>query len=761
MAVNVEGVRTLQRELGVPPGADPALDAALRALERADAAGLPTALAAYLDALRSHLGLSEPQWRERLEQLAAESVSFLSPVAVAVSSGAARFRALQKDLDLGVSLGPAEVSVSGPLVAVRADEMPLSLRLPVAHLPVNGLAAALKLGPLDVSGTGFLESQPRPRAGAALTADLGPAKATLLLLIATEGSALALLGTFRADFRPNGIQLGLGFSLDAVGGIVGINHKLEPERLRARLADGSAMDALFGASPTTASDLRRALQTLGDVFPPAPGWHVAGPMLRLGWLNVAGWSLARADVGVVVELPSARVYVPGRVMVEVPGPSVPLVQLRLDVLGEVDVPGQRLALDAALVDSRVLAVLKVSGTAAVRLAWGAEPVVLATVGGFYPGFDTRPAVVPPQNRVRIDLGGPIPAGLSLRLEGYAATAAGTLQAGAAATLAFEVAGTGISGGASFDAIVQMSPLWFQAQVAGSVSLRALGRRLLSVGLRGTLTGPGPLVLRGEAYGEIFGVEVGGSRSFVLDAGGGADRTPADAIREAVARQLREPRNLVPVGAGPSDVALAVRAADQDRSLLAPGQVVVWDQQSFPIGDPVTKADGRILVAPVVVSAVTAAGAATPGEVRRTLPTALFTDLTAADQLNVRPFDRRRTGIQVVPVTTEAPTQRGVSTDYRTVDLPVTDAPAWFLTKPVALSHAVGTALLALDRAPALSAGVTAEMKVAEEEWAVLSSEVSGPAVSGGYTSSASAHAHASASDAGRAVPAAATAEVSW
>src|SRR5690554_751435 len=137
MAVNVEGVRTLQRELGVPPGANPALDTALQTLEQADAAGLPTALAAYLDELRSHLGLTEAQWRERLEQLAAESVSFLGPVATAVSSGAARFRALQKDLDLGVSLGPAEVSVSGPLVAVRADEMPLSLRLPVAHLPVN------------------------------------------------------------------------------------------------------------------------------------------------------------------------------------------------------------------------------------------------------------------------------------------------------------------------------------------------------------------------------------------------------------------------------------------------------------------------------------------------------------------------------------------------------------------------------------------------------------------------------------------------
>src|SRR5690606_8351984 len=191
----------------------------------------PTALAAYLDELRSHLGLTEPQWRDRLQQLAAESVSFLGPVAAAVGSGAARFRALLKDLDLGVELGPAEVKVSAPPVALRAVAMPPSLRLPVANLQVNGLAAALKVGPVDVSGTGFLELQPLPRAGAALTADLGPAKAPLLLLIATEGSALALLGTFRADFRPNGIQLGLGFSLDAVGGIVGINHRVEPERL--------------------------------------------------------------------------------------------------------------------------------------------------------------------------------------------------------------------------------------------------------------------------------------------------------------------------------------------------------------------------------------------------------------------------------------------------------------------------------------------------------------------------------------------------
>ena len=45
---------------------------------------------------------------------------------------------------------------------------------------------------------------------------------------------------------------------------------------------------------------------------------------------------------------------PGRAVLEVPGPGTPLVHLRADMLGVVDVPGKRITVDAALVDSQVL-----------------------------------------------------------------------------------------------------------------------------------------------------------------------------------------------------------------------------------------------------------------------------------------------------------------------------------------------------------------------------------------------------------------------
>src|SRR5690606_22785536 len=321
---------------------------------------------------------------------------------------------------------------------------------------------------------------------------------------------------------------------------------------------------------------------LADVFPPLSGSHVVGPTLRLGWLTVMGGSLARLDLGVVLVIPAGRVLIPGRIVIEVPGPGVPLLHLRLDVLGEADLPGQRLALDAALVDSQVMGTMTVSGTAAARLAWGSSSMVLATIGGFYPGFRPEPVAVPPQRRIGIALSNPVPAGLRMSLEGYVATAAGTLQAGATASVALEVAGTGVSGSAGFDAIVQLAPLWFEARVVGSVSLRALGQRLAGVDLLGTMTGPGPMVLTVRATAEILGFDVGGTVSFTLSDRPGADRAPFDGIMGIVEQVLRDGSHVGAQGGGDTDVVLAPRPANDGVPLLAPGATLVWSQESFPL-----------------------------------------------------------------------------------------------------------------------------------------------------------------------------------
>lgn len=706
---------------------------------------LTSAMQEYLAALAAAAGTSVAGVRTLLADLTTSPIAFLGPLHDEIRLVVERATGLGVDLDSAVDLGPVGVTVSAPAVTVRPDPAQPSdrARATLGHLPISGLSTRLDLGPVRASGAGYVDTAGK-HAGAVLRADLGPARVDVALLLdARDG--LAVLALLRAEFRPTGIQLGLGFSLDAVGGIVGVNRSVDGEAMRDRIADGSALDALFGGGGGPGR-IRSTLDALGDVFPPRSGSHVVGPTLRLGWLTVMGGSLARLDVGVVLVIPSGRVLLPGRIVVEVPGPGFPLLHLRLDVLGEVDLAGRRLALDAALVDSTVLGALTVTGTAAVRLFWGDPAVVLATVGGCYPGFRVAPAVFPPQRRIGITLTSPVPVGLRLSLEGYVAAAAGTLQTGASVSIAFEVLGTGISGSAGFDAIVQLLPLWFEAAVSGKVALRAFGQELVSVTLRGHLTGPGPLVLTARATGRII-VKVGGTKSFTLSGSPGADRRPFDGLVGVVQRHLESPANVGGEGGPDPEVRLAPLPG-AGAPLLAPDGALVWAQDAFPLDGPFTKADGRVLRHPSAVR-VTHRDQAPPA-VRRMLTTAAFNAVTTADALTGRAFDEREVGWRLTPVTTRSQVEESAVTDHRTVFLPVTDKEdrRWMTAAGQAVPYAVGVAVRALDRPAAVAPDVAPEVAVASETWTVTT-----PAgVPSRHASGAAAHAHASVVNGARPLP---------
>jgi hypothetical protein len=94
-----------------------------------------------------------------------------------------------------------------------------------------------------------------------------------------QPSFLAILG---AAFLPP-IQLSFGFSLDRVGGIVGINRRADTEALRAAERTGTAGDVLFAIRPP-ASPL--ALVTAADrLFPFNRATPLIGPSLKVSWLS--------------------------------------------------------------------------------------------------------------------------------------------------------------------------------------------------------------------------------------------------------------------------------------------------------------------------------------------------------------------------------------------------------------------------------------------------------------------------------------------
>ena len=90
---------------------------------------------------------------------------------------------------------------------------------------------------------------------------------SLLILISAEG------------FAP--IQLGLGFTLTGIGGLLGVNRTARVDVLRNGLKQGTLGSILFPQDP-----IRNAPQIVSDlraVFPPAPGRVRFGPRAITGW----------------------------------------------------------------------------------------------------------------------------------------------------------------------------------------------------------------------------------------------------------------------------------------------------------------------------------------------------------------------------------------------------------------------------------------------------------------------------------------------
>ena len=164
------------------------------------------------------------------------------------------------------------------------------------------------------------------------------------------------------------IQLSFGFSLDRVGGIVGVNRRADTDALRAAVRTGAAGDVLFAVRPP-ASPL--ALVSAADrLFPANRGTHLVGPSLKLSWLSFGPRAASLGlDLGVIVEIPTGKVVILGVARASIPG--LPFVlNLRLDVLGIIDPVEQLVSIDASLVDSHVLGIFEVYGDAAMRFSWG-------------------------------------------------------------------------------------------------------------------------------------------------------------------------------------------------------------------------------------------------------------------------------------------------------------------------------------------------------------------------------------------------------
>ena len=424
------------------------------------------------------------------------------------------------DLGVQVASGPppalrieAATSFSGSLGPIDFSVDQLGVQLPVLFKDGNAGPFDISLGlkgpkgvglAVDASvvvGGGFLEfnSEKGEYAGIIQLKIAEKIAVTGIALLSTKlpggisGFSLVVI-IFVEGFTP--IQLGFGFTLTAIGGLLAINRTFDEEVLRSGLKNHTLDSVMFPKDPIR--NAPQILSNLNKVFPPAKDHYLFGPMVQLAWGTPP---LITANVGLIFEFGTrTRLLILGQVSAALPKPENDLIRLQMDSVGLIDFDQGTASLDATLHDSRLLHKYTLTGDMAMRMQWKSSPNFALAVGGFHPAFKP-PANFPKLDRIAINLcSGDNP---RLRCEAYFALTSNTVQFGARAELYAAAHGFSIQGETRFDVLIQFDPFQFIAEFSAQIQLKHGSTNLFKVRVEGALSGPRPLHLKAKATFEIF------------------------------------------------------------------------------------------------------------------------------------------------------------------------------------------------------------------------------------------------------------------
>jgi hypothetical protein len=514
--------------------------------------------------------------------------------------------------------------------------------LSVSVNPPSGIGLTIDSG--LVRGGGFLEAR-NGGYGGALELRLGPVDVKAVGLLTLE-PRFALIVVMSVGFLPP-IDLTFGFTLNAVGGVIGVEHRLDTDALRESLPTGALDHILFPPDPVAAAPA--ILGTLEHVFPVDNGSIVIGPMIEIGWGRPV--SFLTAQVGVLLSLPDPAIVIIGRVRIALPAPELPIVDLRAVVYGEIT-PDHLLIL-VSLNGSRI-ATFSVFGDMGFLVRWSGSPELALTAGGFHPRY-TPPRELTGLQRLGMDLSPPVL--LSMRSESYFAVTTNSVQLGARIEMSAGLDVADISGHFAFDAIVLLTPRFaFELDVGVALAARVEGVTLLGVQMQLHVDGPAPWRAQGTAEVEIF------LTSIPIDVGpiswGDADNpppTPTDPrqlVHDALHRNPGAWQALTPPD---SDRVVRLKSAPPSETDVTVHPMGLFDvrQHAIPLetvivhvgAHPVPEGQRRVNLGVPFVNTL-AAGALS--EVTDLFSSGVYLDLTEDQKLSRPAFEPMPAGARIQP-----------------------------------------------------------------------------------------------------------------
>ncbi len=351
--------------------------------------------------------------------------------------------------------------------------------------PPNGVGLSVDVGVIKGGGYLFFDFDKGEYAGALELTFSEIVSLKAIGVINTkmpDGSpGFSLIIIITAEFG-TGLQLGFGFTLLGVGGLLGLNRTMNLTALAEGVRTGAVEGIMFPTNivenaPRIISDLKR-------FFPIQQGKFLIGPMAKLGWGTP---TLISISLGIIIEIPG-NIAILGILKIALPTEEAALIVLQVNFIGAIEFDKNRLWFFASMYDSRVL-FITLEGEMGLLVAWGNEANFVASVGGFHPAFN--PPALPFPNPARISLNILNESYAKIRVMGYFAVTSNTAQFGASAELFFGFSALKVEGHIGFDALFQFSPFYMIIQLSASLSVKVFGIGLFSVRVKMSLEGPTP------------------------------------------------------------------------------------------------------------------------------------------------------------------------------------------------------------------------------------------------------------------------------
>jgi len=383
----------------------------------------------------------------------------------------------------------------------------------------------------------------------------------------------SLLVIVSVEFTP--LQIGMGFTINGIGGLLGLHRTSNPDVLRAGIRYNTLDHILFPKN--IVENANTIISNLGQAFPARKDQFMVGPMAKIGWGTP---TLLTIDIGIIIELPDpVRLIILGILRAQLPSAQNPILQIQVNFIGIIDFKEKYLSFDATLYDSKILT-FGLFGDMALRLNWGGRPNFLLSVGGFHPSYTPPPLNLPSMQRLTIVLADE--KNLKISVESYFAVTSNSAQFGARVYAMARAGKFSAEGELWFNVLFQFSPFYFAADMGVQFAIKMGSKTLIGIYVALLLEGPDPWRAQGQAAFKILFVKV----KVRFDATFGRQRAEAiEAVKvdELIKEALMLPDNWEPLLPDQNNQMVAWRKEpDSEVQSVDPSGAIKISQRVMPL-----------------------------------------------------------------------------------------------------------------------------------------------------------------------------------